>query len=369
MHPAILQFGTGRLLQAHADLMLDEALAAGKAAGPVVAVTTSGTPEAAKRAAALAYGAGFPVHIRGLVDGETVDRQVQVTSVVKALDAVTQWEEVRADAVDPQVRAWLSNTADRGYELHPEDDGATPVPRSFPGKLVRLLQARHEAGGAPLSIFPLELITDNGKALRGIVTGLAREWGASAAFLRWLEGEVVFADSLVDRIVSEPIEPVGAVAEPYALWAIRQAPGLFVPLEHPDVVVTEDLERYARLKLFILNLGHTWLAERWLLDRRDPDEIVLQILQDADMVASLDRVYDEEVLPVFVAMGLGEQAVAYRRTVMERFANPFLRHRLADIAHNHAAKKERRFGGLIELSRQYLPDHPTPLLDGALARG
>jgi tagaturonate reductase len=54
---------------------------------------------------------------------------------------------------------------------------------------------------------------------------------------------------------------------------------------------------------------------------------------------------------------------------MERFANPFLRHRLADIAHNHVAKKERRFGGLIALSRQYLPNHPTPLLDGALACG
>ena len=32
--PAILQFGTGRLLQAHADLMIGEALAEGKALGP-----------------------------------------------------------------------------------------------------------------------------------------------------------------------------------------------------------------------------------------------------------------------------------------------------------------------------------------------
>lgn len=369
MHPAILQFGTGRLLQAHVDLMLDEALAAGEAAGPVIAVTTSGTPEAARRAEALAYGAGFPVHIRGLVDGEVVDRQVQVTSITKALDAVTHWEDVRARAVDPHIRAWISNTADRGYELHPEDNGATPVPRSFPGKLLRLLQARFEDGGHALSVFPLELITDNGKVLRKIVTDLAVSWEASAEFLAWLERDVIFADSLVDRIVSEPIEPVGAVAEPYALWAIRDMPGLFVPLKHPNVVVTDDLERYARLKLFILNLGHTWLAERWLIENRDKDETVLQALQDIDMVASLDRLYDDEVLPVFVAMGLGEEAEAYRRTTMERFSNPFLRHRLADIAGNHAAKKERRFGGLIALSRQYLPDHPTPLLDAALAAG
>jgi tagaturonate reductase len=218
-------------------------------------------------------------------------------------------------------------------------------------------------------VFPLELITDNGKVLRKIVTDLAIAWGASAGFLTWLERDVVFADSLVDRIVSEPIDPVGAVAEPYALWAIRDMPGLFVPLKHADVVVTDDLERYARLKLFILNLGHTWLAERWLIEGRNEDEIVLEALQDVDLVASLDRLYDDEVLPVFLAMGLGEEAGAYRKRTMERFANPFLRHRLADIAANHAAKKERRFGGLVALSRRYLPDHPTPLLDAALAAG
>ena len=366
MHPGILQFGTGRLLQAHADLMLDEALAAGKAAGPVIAVTTSGTPEAALRAEALAHGAGFPVHIRGLVDSLVVDRQVQVTSVVRALDAVVAWDEVRAVAVDPHVRAWLSNTADRGYELNDADDAATTIPRSFPGKLARLLQARFESGAAPLSIFPLELVSDNGQVLRRIVTDLASGWNASPAFLEWLDNEVIFADSLVDRIVSEPIEPVGAVAEPYALWAIRSAPGLSVPLEHPDVVVTDDLKRYARLKLFILNLGHTWLAERWLAECRRADETVLEALQDVDLLASLDRVYDEEVLPVFQAMGLDETARTYRQTTMGRFANPFLRHRLADIARNHAAKKERRFAGLLALSREYLPDHPTPLLDVAL---
>ena len=33
---------------------------------------------------------------------------------------------------------------------------------------------------------------------------------------------VVFGNTLVDRIVSQDIEPVGAIAEPYALWAIQQ---------------------------------------------------------------------------------------------------------------------------------------------------
>ena len=54
---------------------------------------------------------------------------------------------------------------------------------------------------------------------------------------------------------------------------------------------------------------------------------------------------------MFAALGLGDAATAYRRTTLERFRNPFLRHRLRDIAANHAAKKQRRFAALIATRR------------------
>ena len=72
--------------------------------------------------------------------------------------------------------------------------------------------------------------------------------------------------------MSEPLEPLGAVAEPYALWAIEDQPGLEVPCRHGYVVVTNDLKRYERLKLFILNVGHTWLAKIWAPARGHPGD-------------------------------------------------------------------------------------------------
>ncbi len=135
---------------------------------------------------------------------------------------------------------------------------------------------------------------------------------------------------------------------------------------HPDLVVTSDLARYERLKLHILNLGHTWLAERWLLERRPPEETVREALADKDLAAGLDALYDEEVLPVFAALGLGEEAAAYRRTTLERFKNPYLRHRLADIAANHAVKKQRRFAPVIELARAHASGLQQPRLEAAL---
>ncbi len=363
--PAILQFGTGRLLQAHVDLMVSEAMAAGEAIGAIAAVQTTGSPEAQARVQALRRGDGYPVYLKGLVDGRPSERLVQVTSVVRALDAAGEWDAVEDLAVG-MVQAIVSNTADRGYELDQADRLEHRIPRSFPAKLVKLLHARWRHRAAPVTLFPCELISRNGDVLRDVVSGLAAEWGLEPGFRAWLVEDCVWACSLVDRIVSEALDPIGAVAEPYALWAIENAPGLSPVCRHPDLVVTADLARYERLKLYILNLGHTWLAERWLLDRRPPEETVLEALSDPDLAASLDRLYAEEVLPVFAAMGLGDAATAYRRTTLERFRNPFLRHRLSDIAANHAAKKQRRFAALLELAARVAPDLRQPRLTEAL---
>ena len=187
-------------------------------------------------------------------------------------------------------------------------------------------------------------------------------------FLAWLKDECMWTNTLVDRIVSGSLEPAGAIAEPYALWAIERQPRLVVPLTHPAIVVVDDLRVPARLKLFVLNLGHTVLAERWLADRRPRGETVREIIADKAMRAFLDGIYDDEILPVLISAGLG-QAPAYRDSVMERFGNPFLDHRLADIADNHASKKERRVGGLMKLAAEVAPELKQPRLAAIGASG
>src|SRR5215204_4467085 len=109
---------------------------------------------------------------------------------------------------------------------------------------------------------------------RGLVLGLARDASAPATFADWLTSRVIWADTLVDRIVSQALEPIGAVAEPYALWAIERRPGLTMPCEHPAITLTDDLEPFEHLKLHILNLGHTVLVDLWWDQRRAPDETV-----------------------------------------------------------------------------------------------
>lgn len=63
---------------------------------------------------------------------------------------------------------------------------------------------------------------------------------------------------------------------------------------------------------------------------------------------------------MFAALGLADAAAVYRRTTLERFRNPFLRHRVRDIASDHEAKKQRRFAALIELSGTIAPGLRQP---------
>jgi tagaturonate reductase len=365
MSQPILQFGTSRFLQAHIDLFVSEAMARGAALGGITVVQTTSSTSGQKRIAALADGGRYPVRIRGMRHGVQVDEMLSGNAVRAAWHAQTHWARVR-DAVAEHVEVIVSNTGDRGFQLDDLDTAALVnhperVPHSFPAKLLVLLHARWERNpDAPLSLFPCELVVNNGDTLRELVVTLATKWRLPEPFTTYLRTRCIWANSLVDRIVSQAIEPVGAVAEPYALWAIEQQPGLVLPCTHENIVLTNDLQHFERLKLFLLNLGHSYLAERWLEDRRPVDETVCQAMNDPILRASLETVWAEDVLPTFAALGQREQALAYLVELRDRLLNPFLEHRIADIAQNHTEKLQRRFLPLVQLADK-LGVNPGPL--------
>ena len=342
----VLQFGTGRFLQAHADLFIHEG-----GGGPVTVVASSGSPAGKARLAALHAPGGYTVKVRGLEDGAVVDREVTVTSIARGLDIGTEWPEILRIA-SSEARFLISNTTESGYAV-PEgltvdlDNLAVPPP-SYPARLLALLAARHAEGAPGMIVLPTELVGRNGDALKAIVIGLAKASRASDALLDYLGKDCIFANSLVDRIVSAPLEPAGAVAEPYALWAVEMQPGLVMPVEHPAIRLVADLEPYERLKIHILNLGHSVLANHWSREGLAPDATVRGLLAQPAIRAMLDAVYDEEVLPGFAARGMGDVAPAYRTATMARFDNPFLDHRVADIFNGQPQKVDRRIRGFME---------------------
>lgn len=350
----IIQFGTSRFLQAHADLFVHEAREAGQEIGPITIVKTTRGDERSGRVAAFGAKTGFPVVVRGLIDQKPIEQKIFVKSVDGALVADRDWELIqKLFAHDAEIV--FSNVGESGYAVPDSDRNETishqGVPLSFPGKLLKLLMARYEVGARPMLILPCELISENGRVLRQILVRLASEWKLAPEFNEWFANKITICDTLVDRIVSEAIDPVGAIAEPYALWAIKREKSYDIPFTHPAIVVTDDLGPYLRLKLHILNLGHSFLAEIWQNENRPADETVREILSDGKIKSRLLDLYKDEVVPGFAGYAMKEAAAKYVTATLERFENPFLNHRLSDIAQNHALKIERRVVDFISWAR------------------
>jgi tagaturonate reductase len=373
MSTPILQFGTSRFLLAHVAFFVSQALERGDAIGGIGVVQTTGNPASQARAAALSRQGGYPVRIRGKEHGAVVDKEVVCNAIRAAWIADRDWATIRREAID-HVRVIVSNTGDTGYRLDERDTADLlltdeQAPRSYPAKLLVLLHARwRERPDDGVSIFPCELVANNGDTLREIVLGLAKQWSLPAAFIDYIQHRCVWVNSLVDRIVSEPIDPVGAVAEPYALWAIERREGMELPCTHESIVLTDDLQTHERLKLYFLNLGHSWLAEQWLTEQRSLSETVLDAMQDPRLRADVEAVWQDEVLPVFDALGMRGRAEDYVASVRERFGNPYLDHRIADIAQNHVAKVKRRMLPLIELANSLSMQNAQPRLRGLLSK-
>ncbi|WP_110686707.1 mannitol dehydrogenase [Salinicola aestuarinus] len=376
----IVQFGTGRFLLAHVDAMVSDSLARGASEARILVVQTSPREEGKHKARALARARRYPVRIRGRRDGEIVDREEIVDSVADCAIAEEAWPAITRHVVE-HARIIVSNTADSGYEIG-ADSSLNPLPTSYPGKLTQLLRARFDAGGEGLTILPCELIDRNADTLKSLVIEMTRRDATAAggqvpddaiceadssgdteAFVQWLTSACVWANTLVDRIVSAPLEPLGAIAEPYALWAIQREPGMAIPCEHPDVEVVDDLTPQALLKLHVLNLAHTFLVDQW---RRagEPGTFVRDAMENETLVVALREVLASEALPALATRLPIATLETYRDVTLERFANPYLDHRLADIAQNHATKLERRIKPVIEMAEA--AGLPTPQLTQAM---
>ncbi|MBS0263863.1 MAG: altronate dehydrogenase [Planctomycetes bacterium] len=334
-----MQFGAGRFLRAFVDRFVQHANDAGQAVGRVVIVQS--TP--GSRADLIsAQPEGFHVLVRGLIDGELVERAEPVRSVSQAVTAQHDWPAVLELARSATLQYLVTNATEAGYSLDAGDQVDSCPPVSMPAKLTQVLWARFQAGAPPLTILPCELIEGNATKLCDIVGGLARHWQLPTAFIDWITGNCQWLKNLVDCIVTpgptdhalSSTDKLLVSAEPYALWAIqRPTAGTARLFQHPAIQIVDDLAPYYLRKVRILNGLHSAMAAKF-----GPAgfETVLQVLSDRDACRWLRALLYEEIVPT-IAYHVDDVALFADQT-WDRLRNPFLAHKLADIMLNHAAK-------------------------------
>ena len=346
----VLQFGAGRFLRAFVDRFVQQANDAGQQVGSVVVVQST----AGGRAEAInAQPGGFHVLVRGYEQGELVDRVEPVRSISRALVAAAQWVEVLDLATSPDLRYLVSNATESGYALAKDDLLNSQPPRSLPAKLSQVLWTRYRSGGGPLVLLPCELIERNAEALLELVVEQARLWQLPEAFEAWVRGECQWLNNLVDCMVTNPpaehpLSPSDrllAHAEPYALWAIERPSRPVSLFEHRAMRLVDDLAPYYLRKVRILNGLHSAMVGKFL---PGSFETVQQVLADRDAVRWVRALLYEEIVPTIAYRVDG--VAEFADQTFDRLRNPFLAHRLADIALNHADKVRVR---LLPTLREY----------------
>jgi tagaturonate reductase len=145
----------------------------------------------------------------------------------------------------------------------------------------------------------------------------------------------------VDRIVTgtpqnHPLlaeDPLLIAAEPFAFWGIEAKSERVCLFEHPAITLTPDVRPYALRKVRILNGAHTSLVCKAV---PKGFTTVREAVEDPEIGDWLRGLLFEEIVPTME--GRVEDAEKFAGQVLERFANPFLEHKLSDIALYHETK-------------------------------
>lgn len=352
----VVQFGEGNFLRAFVDYMIDIANEKGTFDGDIVLVKPIdvGNLDNFHR-----QDCQYTVSLRGLVDGEAVVLNRQVTSVADAVDSYEEYDKYMALAGIDTLRFVVSNTTEAGIVFDAGDRFECTPPRSFPGKLTKFLYHRFELfRGDPdkgLVMLPVELIDDNGIMLKRCVKELISLWNLGEAFEAWVERSCVFTSTLVDRIVTGyprdteagEWEKLGyedrllVTGEPFALWVIESPKDISGELPLPEaglpVIFTENQKPYKQRKVRILNGAHTSFVLASYLCGND---IVKQSMEDGDIRDFMTRTIYEEVIPTLELPQ--EELKNFAGEVAGRFDNPYVKHSLLAISLNSVSKWRAR---------------------------
>lgn len=355
----VLQIGEGNFLRGFFDWMIHESRKQGLYDGSIAVVQPR--PSGKPKIEALASQEGlYTLVTRGLENGAAVERAEVLNVFSQVFDPYSDWKRFLSLAELPELRIVVSNTTEAGLVYQPEAWIEHEPIASYPGKLTRFLYHRYEAfqGAADrgLICLPCELLERNGDTLRECILKYCDDWQLPDAFRQWVLEHNYFLNSLVDRIVTgypkqEQAEawfeewgyrdPMLTTAEPYHLWAIEGDQSLAeeLPLHKAglNVLWVDNLKPYQQRKVSILNGAHTFMALYGLLQGLEEVRVTMEQEHTSELIK---RTVEQEIIPTLPYED--ETLKQYAREVYERFLNPFIQHRLSDIAMNSLSKFKTR---------------------------
>ncbi|PGH47332.1 mannitol dehydrogenase family protein [Streptomyces sp. Ru87] len=312
-----------------------------------------------------------------------------VGSVTEVLHAAGDGPRLTGLIASPDVTVVTTTVTEKGYRRDPagggldtadpavrDDLAGAPVPATVVGQLAAGLRARRRTG-APLSVAPCDNMADNGRVLRRLVGDFvaAAGWSDGDALLEWIAASVAFPSTVVDRIVPAASEAdrraaeaalglrdEGAVTgEPFTQWVLEDAFAAERPRwESGGALLVPDVAPYQLMKLRLLNGSHSLLAYLGLAAGCETVADTMETPWGEPVV----RAYTSEVART-LDPAAGLDTSAYVDSLLSRFANRAMGHRLEQIAMDGSLKIPERW--LAPLRDLRAGGRDAPVLAAALA--
>ncbi|MBF4590541.1 mannitol dehydrogenase family protein [Curtobacterium sp. VKM Ac-1395] len=340
--PGIVHLGIGAFARAHLAWYTQHA--SGQPWG--ITAFTGRSPAVAE---ALAAQDGRYTLVTRAADGDTAE----VVDVVVAAHPGSDDTAWTAALASPDTAVVTLTVTEQGYR--PGSD--------VPVRLVAGLDARRHADAGPVTLLSLDNLTHNGDVLRQAV----RDAVTDPALQDWIDATVTFPSSMVDRITPATTEDdvaalaglpgaldgdrVPVVTEPFTEWVVEDAfAGERPAWETAGARVVDDVTPYEQRKLWLLNGSHSLLAYLGLLLGH---ETVERAMADPVCRSAVEALWDEAAQELALP---ADQVADARAALVERFANPRIRHTLVQIASGGSQKLPVR---VVDVVRHRLDRDPA----------
>ncbi len=220
-------------------------------------------------------------------------------------------------------------------------------PKTVYGFLTASLKKRRDAGLPAFTVMSCDNIQHNGDIAREMLLAFSRKQDLKLA--GWIESEVCFPNSMVDRITPvtsqadiEYLENTYRIrdewpvtCEPFIQWVVEDTFSNGRPeWEKVGVQFVPDVKPYEKMKLRLLNAGHSVLG---ILGAVHGHKTINACMEDRTFVTYLRAFMDKEASPVLDKVS-GINLSDYKDSLEERFANPNIRDTVSRICSESSAK-------------------------------
>ncbi|GLQ73719.1 mannitol dehydrogenase family protein [Vibrio penaeicida] len=362
----IVHLGFGAFYRAHQAVYSHEAMDAKDPWGTCVVSLFSGQPMIS---ALTEQNYQYSVIAKG--DGGANITKIQ--SISNALHPMIHGKDVILDTMASIDTHIISLTiTEKGYCIEPHSrqlDTSDPLilhdlakpsaPRSAIGYIVESLTRRFERNLGGVTVLSCDNIPNNGEAVQNAVTQFAEL--ISPEFALWIDREVTFPSSMVDRITpavtnetQQEIDRIvgehdscGIITEPFSQWVIEDNFRYGRPTwEIAGAQFVEDVTPYEDMKLRMLNGAHSFIAYLGYLAGY---KTVAETIQDKDFEIAVRRLMTSQAQTLQMPQ---HELDVYKESLIERFRNTQLKHKTWQIAMDGSQKLPQRILRPMELRLQ-----------------